>query len=270
MADKFGPENLNTASQSDFSLKKWYLDAADTQGNVYIGYWVSLGWRELRFQGYQHLWHTVQGGLKTQEGLAQLPAPAWQNDQRLTWQPQTAKGTWDSAAEGLSETLLRTDRGAIHWQCAQPKAHAAIQLPQFSLSGWGYTECIDITIPLWKLPFKTLYWGRCHSANHYLVWVKWDGGMSNSLIWHNGQRITDWTLSDRLIRGPDFQLTIDDPAPLRQGKLLSTVLGSFSKLVKLFPKSTFLLDEHKWYSHGRFETQTSSEPATLIYEEVFW
>ncbi len=270
MANKSAQESVNAAGRSDFSLKKWYLDAADDQGNVYIGYWASLRWRELRLHGYQQLWHTPQSGVKTQGGLTKQPPPAWQSNNQLSWQPKTAKTIWDSATHGISETLLSTDQGDIQWQCTQPKAKANIQLPLLSFTGWGYTEWIDITIPVWKLPFKTLYWGRCHTTNHYLVWMKWDGVVSNNLIWHNGRRSTDWVMANHLIESSDFQLTIDNPIPLRQGRLISTVFSSFGKLTKLFPKSTFLADEHKWYSQGRFDTQTTSEPATIIYEEVFW
>ena len=27
---------------SDFALDKWYMDAADDEGSVYIGYWAAL------------------------------------------------------------------------------------------------------------------------------------------------------------------------------------------------------------------------------------
>jgi len=53
MVNKSTQESGNAAGRSDFFLKKWYLDAADDRGNVYIGYWASLRWRELRLHGYQ-------------------------------------------------------------------------------------------------------------------------------------------------------------------------------------------------------------------------
>ena len=270
MANKSTRESVNAAGRSDFSLKKWYLDAADDRGNVYIGYWISLRWRKLRLHGYQQLWRTPQSGVKTQGGLTKQPPPVWQRNNQLSWQPQNAQTTWDSATRGLGEILLSTAEGDIQWQCTQPKAKAHIRLPLLSFAGWGYTECIDITIPVWKLPFKTLYWGRCHTTNHYLVWIKWDGVAANSLIWHNGRRSTDWVMANHLIEGSDFRLTIANPIPLRQGRLISTVFSPFGKLTELFPKPAFLADEHKWYSQGRFDTQTTSEPATMIYEEVFW
>ena len=270
MAVHFARRPLGAGGRSDFALRKWYLDAADDHGSVYIGYWVSLRWRELRLHGYQQLWHTSPGGVKTQGGLTRQPPPAWQSEKQIGWHPKATHAFWDSATAGIRETLLSIDQGDVRWECTQPKAKANIRMPPLSFAGWGYTECMDITIPVWKLPFKTLYWGRCHTANHYLVWIKWDGVMSNNLIWHNGRRSTDGVISDRLIQAPAFQLTIDERIPLRQGRLISTVFSSFGKVTRLFPRSTFLADEHKWYGRGRFETPTASEPATLIYEEVVW
>ena len=169
------------ADMKDFYLKKWYLDAADDQGNVYIGYLVSLQWRHLELHGYHHLWRTPRSGIQTQGGLVNQPPPVWENKSRLIWQPHHLTATWDSVADGLDETLLTTDQGEIKWQCTQPKAKAHTHLPHLSFTGWGYTEFIEMTIPVWELPLNKLYWGRCHSDHHYLVWIKWDGSTTQHL-----------------------------------------------------------------------------------------
>jgi hypothetical protein len=70
--------------------------------------------------------------------------------------------------------------------------------------------------------------------------------------------------------GSDWQLALQETLPLRQGKLLSTVFKPYSSITRLFPEATFLADERKWYSLGRLESQTGSEPAILIHEEVLW
>jgi hypothetical protein len=254
----------------DFCLKKWYLDAADQQGNVYIGYLVSLQWRHLELHGYHHVWRTSGNGVQTRGGLVKQPLPAWENKKRLIWQPHHLTATWDSLAESIAETLLTTDQGEIKWQCLQPKAKAHISLPQLSFRGWGYTECLEVTLPVWELPLNKLYWGRCHSENHYLVWIKWDGPTTQHLLWHNGKRSTDWTLSDTHVRGSDWQLTLGEPVPLRQGKLLSTVFQPYSSLTQLLPEATFFADEQKWYTVGQFKSTTGIEPAIIVYEEVVW
>jgi hypothetical protein len=254
----------------DFSLTKWYLDAADDQGNVYMGYHLSLQWRSLELHGYQHVWRTPSTGLQTQGGFTQQPSPIWDDKKRLLWHPHHLSATWDSVADSVEETLLTTDQGEIKWHCTQPKTKATIDLPALSFSGWGYTECIKITLPVWKLPFKQLFWGRCHSENHYLVWIAWNGSTTRHLLWHNGERQTAWTMTDHCITGSDWQLTINERLPLRQGQLLSTVFQSYSDITQLFPEATFLANEQKWYGLGRLESQTGSEPAIFIDEEVIW
>lgn len=259
------------AMMKDFSLKKWYLDAADQRGNLYIGYHLSLQWQKLVLHGYQHAWRTSKHPvLQTQGGFIQQPLPVWKNRHRLVWQPHHLDAAWDSLADGLEETLLTTDKGEILWRCMQPKAQASINLPGLSFAGWGYTECIEITLPVWELPFNRLSWGRSHSQNHYLVWIGWEGSTTQHLLWHNGKREVDWTMTNQKLVGANWQLHLDDALPLRQGKLLSTVLKPYSNITQLLPQTMFLADESKWYSVGLLESQTGTEPAVIIYEEVIW
>ena len=254
----------------DFHLKKWYLDGADEQGNVYIGYQVYLRWRNLRLHGYQHVWRTPAHGIRTRAGLSQQPAPVWEGGNRLIWQPDSLQASWTTADGPLEETLFSSDDGDIRWRCTQPKAAMSLQSPQLTFAGWGYTECIDITLPVWRLPFNTLYWGRCHSEHHCLVWIVWSGATEQKILWHNGKRSADLVIEGGRISGPDVSLKPGENVTLRQGRLISTVFKSFGHITKLLPRAAFLADEHKWYNRGQIETASSSEPATTIYEEVFW
>jgi len=254
----------------DFSLKKWYLDAADLQGNVYIGYHVALKWQHLELHGYQHVWRTLENDTQSQGGLTKQPLPVWEDKHRLIWQPHHLTATWDSEAGRIDETLYCTDEGEITWHCLQPKAHAQIHLPHLVFSGWGYTECIEVTIPVWQLPFDHLYWGRSHSENNYLVWIKWEGATTQQLVWHNGKRATDLTITNTQIWGSDCLLALGENIPIRQGKLISTVFQPYHHVTRLLPEATFLADERKWYNLGQVVSQTGSEPAVSIYEEVVW
>ncbi|MGO8950411.1 MAG: hypothetical protein ACLQUY_22670 [Ktedonobacterales bacterium] len=269
-ANQLATREAEQEDRGDFHLKKWYLDGADDQGNVYIGYQISLRWRNLQLHGYQHLWRTPQHGVKTRGGLTEQPAPVWEDQNRLIWQPDSLQASWDTVDDSIEETLYSTDHGEIRWQCTQPRADMSVHSPHFSFKAWGYTECIDMTIPVWKLPFKTLYWGRCHSKNHCLVWIEWSGATEQNVVWHNGRRSTGVVIEDGRISGPDFAVKLGEDIPLRQGPLISTVFKSFGNVTKLLPRATFLADEHKWYNRGQLETASSSEPAVTIYEEVFW
>lgn len=255
---------------SDFLLKKWYLDAADYQGNVFIGYCLSLRWKKLTLHGYQLLQHSLKNGVKTKGGFTKEILPIYKNSNQLIWQPKSLQAAWISSANSLNEVLFNSEQGRIKWQCLQPKAKAKIELPEFSFTGWGYTELIEITIPVWKLPFKSLYWGRCHTDNHYLVWIKWEGNTNQNLVWHNGKRSNNIVITDKEIRGSNFRLKLGKNIPLRQGALINTILKPFRKITKLFPEVTFLAEENKWYNQGLLETNLATEPATIIYEKVLW
>ncbi|OGY27775.1 MAG: hypothetical protein A2Z42_02655 [Candidatus Woykebacteria bacterium RBG_19FT_COMBO_43_10] len=253
----------------NFLIKKWYLDAADSHGNVFIGYWALLQWKKLTLHGYQLFHYSLKDGIKTQGGFIKQPEPLFR-DNHLVWQPKNLKASWESSSNSIREVLFNSEKGDIKWQCLQPTAKAKIQLPEFSFEGQGYTELIEITLPIWNLPFKTLCWGRAHSKNHYLVWIKWDGVTKQNLVWHDGKRSNDLHIKDNLINGSNFRLKLGENNPLRQGRLTSTVFKPFNKIIRLFPKPTFLADEHKWLNYGFLETDSISEPATIIYEKVLW
>ncbi len=256
---------------SGFWLRKWYLDAADARGNVYIGYWAAVQWKSLTLSYYQHLWHTTKDGVTCTADLAALPSPDWYADSELRWNTPQVQAAWNSKGiKELSETLLQTDQGEIHWRCLQPKALATIQSSRLSFSGWGYTECIDISIPAWKLPLQTLYWGRGHSDSHYMVWIKWDGVTDQCLLWHDGDRCTQFTLSDTEIAAQAMTLELEASTTLRRGVIQSTVFGSLGRVASLFPNKALLVHEHKSYGKGTIITPGSSEPATVIYERVEW
>jgi len=255
---------------ADFLLRKWYLDIADNAGHVYIGYCIYLKWGHFEINGYQNLWCSPEKGIRTETKIARVRAPYYDGADRLVWQPTGVKATWESEARPIEETLLKTDDGQIIWQCAQPKARASITSSALRFSGWGYTECIDITIPVWKLPFRTLYWGRCHTEHHYLVWIKWCGRASKSLVWFDGQFSQDFLIGDNRFAGSQFTLMLGESTPLRQGEIGSTIVRPLGGILKALPRTILSTDERKWYSNGVLNTDSKAEPATTIYEKVSW
>jgi hypothetical protein len=255
---------------SNFFLRKWYLDAADDEGNVYIGYWASVQWRTLCLHFHQQLFRTAEQGVQVHSEFSKQPEPIWIANERLVWRTDDVNAVWHSTLDGLDKTLLRTKQGEIRWHCPQPKASADIRLPNLSFKGYGYTECIEITIPVWKLPFDTLDWGRSHTTTDYIVWIQWGGATQQSLVWHNGKCSTDLTITDNQICGADFQLNLGDNITLREGQIGSTVLQSFDSITKHFPEEVLGIYEHKWYNRGECVTKNSTEKAITIYETAHW
>jgi hypothetical protein len=253
-----------------FSLRKWYLDIADDLGHVYIGYWVSLRWGRLKLDGLQHLWRIPGEGIETQTEITRKSAPEWQDNSRLIWKPEKLEAIWESTGNPVEATLLDVDGGKIVWRCTQPRARASVASSRLSFSGWGYTECIDVTIPPWKLPFNKLYWGRCHTSGHYVVWVKWEGREKQSLLWFDGTCSRDFTIEDDGLAASGILLRLSRSSPLRQGKIGSTLFQPFPHIARLLPRSVLSVHERKWYSRGILETSDGPEPATVIHEEVSW
>ncbi len=259
------------ARHAGFWLKKWYVDAADAGGNVFIGYSAAARWKKLSLHYYEHLWRTAAGAVASKSAFASRAAPAWQAAGRLSWSSPDLQAEWISTGTPqLSERLLDTARGSIIWRCFQPKARATITLAGLSFSGWGYTECLELTIRPWQLPFNKLYWGRCHSDHHYLVWIKWDGPTRQSLLWHDGECTAEFDLSSTGISTNSIALELQTRSALREGLIRSTVFRSLGKIAALVPAQALSIDEHKWFGTGRVVAEGHSEPATAIYEEVIW
>jgi hypothetical protein len=253
-----------------FFLRKWYLDAADEQGNVYIGYWAALQWQKLSLHFYQHLCHTTEKGVHVESGLTRQVEPRWLGSDQLVWQTADVNASWYSNAEPLEATLLDNEKGKLHWHCLQPKAHVRVELPFVSFWGYGYTESLEVSIPPWQFPFDTLYWGRSHSENHYLVWIKLEGESPISFTWHNGEAKKELSITEEAICGKDFQLKLTRKTSLRQGQIGSTVLKDFSNFFHYFPAKALGIYEQKFYGQGQLITKNSLEKATTIYERVHW
>lgn len=253
-----------------FSVKKWYMDLANARGDVYIGYSVSLKWGRLEMNGQQHLWRSLESGVQTRTEIKKGFAPEFESTEKLTWKPAGLEGTWESIEKPFEAVLLQNEDGKIVWRCAQPKAHASVRCSGIPFSGWGYTELTDITIPVWKLPFRRLWWGRCHTDNHYLVWIRWDGGTQRHLGWFDGRYSEDLTVGDNRIAGPDFQLELAEGITLRHGKIGSTILYPFEKLGAVLPGTILSIDEHKWYNTGTLRSRAGPESAIVIHELVSW
>jgi len=254
----------------NFSLRKWYLDIADDKGNVYIGYRASLKWGGFALNGFHHLFRSQKLGVKTRIGLDRSCEPVFTAPGNLAWSDGKVSATWEGCAKSFKKTLFNSRKGKIVWHCLQPKARARVVSPDLSFAGWGYTELIDITIPVWELPFKALYWGRSHSKNHFLVWVKWEGKTMRSFAWLDGKLLNDLVIKEKEVSGRGFKLQLGENVPLRQGMIASTIFGAFEEVTKLLPKNALSVNENKWYNKSFLKIGTKQEAAITIYEKVLW
>jgi hypothetical protein len=256
---------------SDFWLRKWYLDVADDRGNVYIGYWGQVRWKAISVSLLQHLFRTNERGVWSRSALLRQPEPAWFWPDELRWNADGVEGVWRSAGvDPLEERLLESDEGSIHWRCHQPRALVTVESADLCFSGLGYSETIEMTIPAWRLPIKTLFWGRAHSRHHSMVWIQWDGPTRCSRLWSDGALETEFAISESGVSGRNISLMVGENATLREGTVRSTVFEPYEAVTARFPAKALLFDEHKWYGTGQIFAGGSVEPATIIHEVVTW
>ncbi len=256
---------------SDFSLDKWYMDAADGEGNVYIGYWAALHWKGLSSHFGHHLWRAATGRSWSRADLGAPPAPDRAASDVFHWRTAHVDATWRrSETPRLSETLLDTEQGRIEWTCLLPRARATVRSPRLSVEGWGYVERLELTLPPWGLPLETLHWGRCLSDHHSLVWIRWDGPDPRRLLWVDGRRGTEYELTEDGLVAPGARWEIESTMTLRTGTIGATVLRPFRRLLRLLPDAVTRIDEHKRFARGVLHVGGASEPATAITERVTW
>lgn len=253
---------------ADFTLKKWYLDVADANGNAYIGYWAQVRWKALQLHFYQHFFFSETGGVHTVNGFAKQPEPVWSAPDQLAWQAGDLRGAWHSQAACIEQELYQSERGSIRWTCYQPRASATVQLRDHAVTGWGYTELIEMSVPAWQLPLETLYWGRAHSQSQYWVWIEWQGETSQKLLWHNGSLSADFTIDEQGLTCGAGRLSFGHNSPLRRGEIGQTIFKPFRKIVSRFPVRVLRVNEQKYYSRGLWEQAGEREETTIIYEKV--
>jgi hypothetical protein len=278
------PRERPAAPAPEFALTKWYLDIVGDGLAAYVGYWVSLRWRGVTLCGQQHLLHTPHTGVTSYGGLGTPPPPVVKGapPTQVRWEPNDSTGVWNAVCNPIERTLYRSPQGDIDWHCLMPKAQGRVELPHLAIEGWGYVERLDITLPVWTLPFRRLLWGRAHSASHCLTWIAWSAtaaaepwaepghAQELQLALYDGAAATGLVVSEAEVRTDACRLVVGARLPLRQGNLLSTVFEPLEALTRLLPRAAFLADERKWVAEGCLESGGTVEPATLLYEEIVW
>lgn len=87
----------------------------------------------------------------------------------------------------VASTVYESADGRIDWECRQPAADARVRLAGGrEITGLGYAERLRMTIPPWRLPLRTLRWGRFLAAGESWVWIDWQGPHVARFAFRNG------------------------------------------------------------------------------------
>jgi hypothetical protein len=262
---------------SSFRLQKWYLDAVDHDGQVFIGYWAILrwGWLNLHYQGYLH----QRSGAPTKHvnRFRRSPAPVEVED-RVDWRVPGVDGHWHSRSAPIRRQLLNNEHGTVDWHAIMPSASATIRFQDgHLLNGLGYVEHLDMTIPPWKLPIQRLHWGRAISAADAVVWIRWESHTHPLALVHHldfcGKAQTyqqDTQVTKENVAFPDGYVRMNEPRSLRTGIISQTVFQQVGWIKWFFPRSIQQLEETKWLSRSYLESQQNTSTGWAIHEIVDW
>ena len=173
-------------------LNKWYLDfhSGDETGFYYIMSLHMWGGRifKLGASGLYHLSREEEirsfkfSRIKS-ESLHSLNISASSLDINLkkahlcTRHGSTGiEGEWERLAppaRRLFKPFFQKEKHWCDWKVWMPFAKVRLTIKNGdkvkNLQGKGYMDFVRFAFPPWKIPFNTLYWGRLHSDNHWIV-----------------------------------------------------------------------------------------------------
>lgn len=259
------------AALPPFRLTKWYLDCVSDTGQAAIVYAARVEWRKLRLH-YSSLLSLINGTITTRTSMTRLAPQPTSGDRLFINAPRLhATGEWRRIGPSVEQVFLETERGSVHWNCLQPRAHARIAIGDRVIEGPGYAECLALTIPPWQLPLQRLQWGRWLSDESSIVWVDWQGPHSGRWAWRNGLPVDASQIApDQLAFASGQELHLDRAFPLREGRVSRTILPSASSLARIFPGSMFAIQENKWLSRGDLVENGRQSFGWAVHELVEW
>jgi len=166
-----------------FELSKWYLDCVTDSGDVSIAYTGMVNWGPIRLH-YSSLLESTAGLVGAKHSLRPQGEPKFE-ECALRWRSGALKidGEWQADSPEIRETIFVNDAGSIEWHCRMPRAQARLH----NRLGFGYAEHLNMTIAPWKLPIRTLRWGRFAAASDWIVWIDWLGEFTRRIVYWNGQ-----------------------------------------------------------------------------------
>jgi hypothetical protein len=253
---------------ASFELSKWYLDCVTGGGDASIAYTGMVNWGPIRLH-YSSLLESTGEFVKAKHSLRPQSEPKIDRSS-LRWRSGALKidGEWQADSSEIRETIFASPAGSIEWHCLMPRAQARIQ----NRAGLGYAEHLNITVAPWKLPLRTLRWGRFATPSDWIVWIDWLGGFTRRIVYRNGEIAPTSLLEDGQIEFRDgARLMMDLSLVLRDGPLGTTALSVIPGVRNTFPARLLEVNECKWRSRGRLERPgVPTVEGWAIHERVDW
>lgn len=256
---------------ASFSLSKWYLDVVGPRGDAWIGYWALLRWRGVTLRYACTLAAGVGESPARQSTTLRAAEPPRREGDRVTWTcaPLEVEARWQGIDPPIEASLFESGEGGVSWRCWQPRGRATVRLNEHVVSGLGYVEEIELTLPPWRLPLSELRWGRFLGDEDSVVWIDWRGTSPARHVFVNGARAAASRLDEAGLGFDGGELSLIPGRVLRGGALGSTALSMIPKRAELFPLHWLMAEETKWLSPGILTSAANGpRPGWAIHEIV--
>ena len=255
-----------------FHVDKWYLDAIDDRGAVIIVYSARVEWGGLHVDYASVLRVSETGDRREASTVRLVDRPRLRGDV-LTWcsEPLAVDGEWRRLADPIRRTLASGPEGAIRWTCHMPRARATIHSGGGRFEGLGYVERLHVTLPLSRLPFHTLRWGRHVSPQHSLIWIDWTGRGDRRWIWLDGEEQRAATLSDDVPSGlgNGATLLVRDRRDVQDRPVVAALERLPGALTRRIAGGIAGMHEHKMVSRSSILVNgNAAEDGWSLYETV--
>jgi hypothetical protein len=258
-----------------FHLSKWYLDCVDADGTVFIGYSARLQLGPLPLYYSSSL---LEGNGKALErrSYRRVEDPVTDDRRNVRWRLDRLGigGDWNPLSVPVERVLYSGSEGTVLWRCHAPRAQASVTSGGgVTIEGLGYVEQLVLTAPPWKLPVRSLRWGRFLSPNHELIWICWEGDHALQVVTYDQLVLPRAALHEDGVDMPcvDQQLEWCETREI----LRRPVLGSAWPLRVMARvaggKSGFDLLEERWLSRGTLTGRgIDPESGWVLHERVTW
>ncbi|MGB3861481.1 MAG: hypothetical protein WA915_05320 [Candidatus Aminicenantaceae bacterium] len=199
-------------------LEKWYLDftSRNETGFYYIMI-ITIGRYKIGFSGINHFDSSQQvqnfkiSRLKQQSfhnlklSKAALSSSIKAAHLKIDHGKIALEGNWTFRTPPIKRwrtPLYEDPNGWVDWKVWTPYADVELLFRKgkntTTLRGTGYIDFVRLTLPFWKLPFHTLYWGRMHSQDSWSVFLS---------LQTNGENITLYL--DPQTRAQDVSVSLE-------------------------------------------------------------
>ncbi len=179
-----------------------------------------------------------------------------------------AEYRWQRRQAPLPAMVLHEEpAGRIEWICFCPAAQVAGRVRGGAWAGSGYVERLTVTLPIARLPFRELRWGRFIAETQSCQWIDWRGTVTRRWCFHNGVSVAAAAPGRQGLAWNGHQLRLEPGVTVRSGRVFDTSLRGAGPMRWLLPRAVRRTEETKWCSAGVLtDAQGREHPGWSIHE----